>query len=319
MSEALTRRIAAALVVLGVVASPVAAQDADITVTFATGVEPNGDPWHWVEATVWTFDILAPKTLVVRASFGTRTVADRAAGRAGSTVVGIYENREAIPAGSAGKVYWVNALRGLKLLGEEWPEPRTFERLESVELAIWGDDRRYEMSCRDGASPIWAKVFDCWLPSQGAAQSPHGEDIGIAFADSSALGDRLIHFDPYTFDIAAEALTVLAAFESRPGSDPGAVGGYVVCRYGNREAATARGGWRPLHWLGCEADWSEPRTFERLGATDETGGERRGGVEVTISKDGRIYEMRCEDVSEPGSGRWFACWLPPVNQAEGLP
>lgn len=313
MSRAHTSRIAAVLALLGVAATPVASQDADITVTFATGVEPNGDPWHWVEATVSTFDIIAPRTLVVRASFRTRTVDDRAAGRAGSTVVGLYENREAIPAGSIGRVYWAGALQEGKVLGEEWPEPRTFERLESVELAIWGDDSRYEMSCRHSASLTWAKVFDCWLPSPSpvAAQGPHGEDIGIAFADSSALGDRLVHFDPYTFDIAAEALTVLAAFERRTGSDPAAVGGYVVCRYGNREAATARGGWRPLHWLGCEDQWPEPRTFERLGATDGTAGERRGGVEVTISEDGRIYELRCEDVSEPGSGRWFACWLLP--------
>ncbi len=314
MSSSLTRKIVGWLAVLAVpAASQVAAQDPDITVTFATGVEPNDDPWHWVEATVATFDIIAPKTLVVRASFRTRTVDDRAAGRAGSTVVGLYENREAIPAGSVGKVFWAGALREGKVLGEEWPEPRTFERLESVELAIWGDDSRYEMSCRHSASLTWAKVFDCWLPSPSpvAAQGPHGEDIGIAFADSSALGDRLVHFDPYTVDIGAEALTVLAAFERRTGSDPAAVGGYVVCRYGNSEAATARGGWRPLHWLGCEREWLEPRTFERLGATDETGGERRGGVEVTVSKDGRIYEMRCEDVSEPGSGRWFACWLLP--------
>ena len=220
MRGTLTRRIAAVLAVLGVAANPVAAQDADITVTFATGVEPNGDPWHFVEASVWTFDIIAPKTLVVLASFRTRTVADRAAGSVGSMVVGIYENREAIPAGSVGKVYWAGALRGVKVLGEEWPEPRTFERLESVELAIWGDDSRYEMSCRNGPSPTWAKVFDYWLPSPVAAQSPHGEDIGIAFADSSAFGDRLIHFDPYTFDIAAEALTVFAAFERRTVSDP---------------------------------------------------------------------------------------------------
>ena len=311
MSATLTGRIAAALAVLGVAASPVAAQDADITVTFATGVEPNGDPWHFVEASVWTFDIIAPKTLVVRASFRTRTVADRVAGRVGSTVVGIYENREAIPAGSVGKVYWVNALWGLKLLGEEWPEPRTFERLESVELRIWGEDQYYDMSCRDGPSPTWAKVFDCWLASPVAAQSPHGEDIGIAFADSSAFGDRLTHFYPYTFDIPAEALTVLAAFERRTVSDRAAVGGFVVCRYGNREAATAMGGWRPLHWLGCEEEWPEPRTFERLGATDGAGGERRGGVEVSISKDGKSNEMRCEDVSEAGWGRRFACWLLP--------
>lgn len=309
MSPTLTRRIAAALAGLGVAASPVAAQDADITVTFATGLEPNGNPWHRVEATVSTFDIIAPKTLVVLASFRTRTVDDRAAGRVGSSVVGIYENREAIPAGSVGKVHWAGALREGKVLGEEWPEPRTFERLESVELAIYGEDSRHEMPCRHSDSPTWAKVFECWLPSPVAPQSRHGEDIGIAFADSSALGDRLVHFFPYTFDIAAEALTVLAAFARRTGSDPAAVGGYRVSRYGNREAATAMGGWRPLHWLGCEEEWPEPRTFERLGATDGTGGERRGGVEVTISKDGRIYEMRCEDISEPGSGRWFACRL----------
>lgn len=116
MSRTLTRRIAAVLAVLGVSASPVPAQDADITVTFAAGVEPNGDPWHWVEATVSTFDIIAPKTLVVRASFRTRTVDDRAAGRVSSTVVGIYENREAIPAGSIGKVHWAGALREGKVL-----------------------------------------------------------------------------------------------------------------------------------------------------------------------------------------------------------
>ena len=66
--------------------SQVAAQDRDITVTFATGVEPNGNAWHFVEASALTFDIVSPKTLVVIASFRTRTVADRAAGRAGSTV-----------------------------------------------------------------------------------------------------------------------------------------------------------------------------------------------------------------------------------------
>ena len=311
MSRALSSRIAAVLAVLGVAATPVAAQDADITVTFATGVEPNGDPWHWVEATVSTFDIIAPKTLVVRASFRTRTVDDRAAGRAGSTVVGLYENREAIPAGSIGKVFWAGALREGKVLGEEWPEPQAFERLESVELAIWGDDGRYEMPCRHSASLTWAKVFDCWLPSPVATQSPHGEDVGIAFADSSALGDRLVHFYPYTLDIAAEELTVLAAFERRAGSDPATVGSYVVCRYGNREAATASGGWRPLYWLGCEEEWPEPQTFEWLGASAGTGSERRGGVEVSVGRDGGTYEMRCEDVSEPGSGRWFACWLPP--------
>ena len=45
-------------------------------------------------------------------------------------------------------------------------------------------------------------------------------------------------------------------------------------------------------------------------------GERRGGVEVRISKDGRIYEMRCEDVSEAGSGRWF-CLLATVSHVGG--
>ena len=307
MRRTLTRRIAAVLAVLGIAASPVAAQDADITVTFATGVEPNGDPWHWVEATVSTFDIIAPKTLVVLASFRTRTVDDRAAGRVGSSVVGIYENREAIPAGSIGRVHWAGALREGRVLGEEWPEPRTFERLESVELAIYGDDSRYEMSCRRSASLTSAKVFDCWLPSPG----PHGEDIGITFADSSALGDRLIRFHPYTFDIPAEALTVLTAFARGTESDraAGRVTGFEFCQYRSRDAVPAMGGWRPLHWLGCDEDWPEPRTFERLGATDGKGGEHRGGVEVTISKDGRTYEIRCEDVSEPGSGRWFACWL----------
>lgn len=170
MSGSLTRRIVGVLAVLGVRAtSPVAGQDPDITVTFATGAEPNGDPWHWVEATVWTFDIHAPKTLEVRASFRTRTVADRAAGRAGRV---------------------------------------------------------------------------------------------------------------------------------------------VFCRYRSGEAVPEMGGWWRLHWLGCDEEWPEPRTFERLGATDGKGGERRGGVSVTISKDGRTYEMRCEDVSEAGKGRRFACWLP---------
>ena len=309
MSRALTSRIAAVLAVLGVTANPVAAQDADITVTFATGVEPNGDPWHWVEASAWTFDIDAPKSLMVLASFRTRTVADRAAGRDGSTVEGIYENREPIPAGSVGKVYWTRARRELKDLGEEWPEPQTFERIESVRLIVWGDDRLYPMSCRDGPSPIWAKVFDCWLAYPGG---PNGEDIGIAFGDSSFSGDRSTDFYPYTFDIEAEALTVLAGFEIRTMADraAGRADGVVFCRYRSREAVPAMGGWWRLHWLGCDEEWPEPRTFERLGSTDGEAGERRGGVSVTISKDGRTYEMRCEDVSEVGKGRRFACWLP---------
>ena len=298
------------LAVLGVLAaSRVAAQDPDITVTFATGVQPNGDPWHWVEATVNTFDIIAPRTLVVLASFRTRTVADRAAGRAGSTVEGIYENREPIPAGSLAKVYWAGALRGLEVFGaEEWPEPRTFERLESVELAIWGDDSRYEMSCRDNASATRARVFDCWLASTGG---PNGEDIGIAFADSSGLGDRITDFYPYTFDIEAEALTVLVAFARGTESDraAGSVYRLRVLPVQEQGAVPAMGGWRPLHWLGCDEDWPEPRTFERLGATDGQGGEHRGGVSVTISEDGRTYDSRCEDVSEAGKGRRFACWI----------
>ena len=309
MCGSLTRRIVAMLAVLGTpAAGPVAGQDPDITVTFATGVEPNGDPWHFVEASVRTFDIDAPKRLMVRASFRTRTVADRAAGRAGSTVEGIYENREPIPAGSVGRVYWARST-GLADLGEIWPEPQTFERLESVRLTIWGDDRLYPMSCRDGPSPQWAKVFDCWLAYPGG---PNGEDIGITFADSSFFGDRLTSFFPYTFDIEAEALTVLARFEIRTVADraAGRAGGVVFCRYRSREAVPAMGGWWRLHWLGCDEEWPEPRTFERLGATDGKGGERRGGVSVTISKDGRTYEIRCEDVSEPGTGRWFACWLP---------
>ena len=154
MSGSITRSIVGGLAVLGVAAaSPVAGQDPDITVTFATGAEPNGDPWHFVEAAVLTFDIIAPKKLVVLASFRTRTVADRAAGRAGSTVEGIYENREPILAGSVGNVYWAGALRGLKVLGDEWPEPQSFERLENVKVRIWGDESVYTMTCRDGASP----------------------------------------------------------------------------------------------------------------------------------------------------------------------
>lgn len=311
MSGSLARRIVSVLAVLGVAAaSPVAGQDPDITVTFATGVEPNGDPWHLVEASVWTFDIIAPKTLVVLASFRTRTVADRAAGRAGSTVEGIYENREPIPAGSVAKVDWAGALRGLEVFsGEEWPEPHTFERLEGVKVRVWGDDSVYTMPCREKSpSPTRARVFDCWLASTGG---PNGEDIGIAFADSSDLGDRVTDFYPYTFAIEAEALTVLTAFARGTESDraAGRVTGFEFCQYRSREAVPAMGGWRPLHWLGCDDDWPEPRTFARLGATDGHGGEHRGGVSVTISEDGRTYDSRCEDVSEAGKGRRFACWI----------
>ena len=128
-----------------------------------------------------------------------------------------------MPAGSVGEVYWVNALRGLKLLGEEWPEPLTYERLESVELRIWGEDQSYDMSCKHRTSKTWAKTFDCWLASPDAAQRPHGEDIGVAFADSSAFCDRLIHFYPYTLDITAEAVTVLDAFERWTVADSAAV------------------------------------------------------------------------------------------------
>lgn len=142
------------------------------------------------------------------------------------------------------------------------------------------------------------------------AQGPHGEDVAVTFADSSALGDRLIHFYPYTVDIEAEALRVLAAFERGTDADRAGSDDSVYCRYQSREAVPAMGGWRSLHWLRCDEEWPEPRTFERLGVTDGNSRERRGGVRVAIAKDGQTYEMRCEDVSEAGEGRWFACWLP---------
>lgn len=173
MSGILTRRIAGALAVLGVAAtSPLTGQDPDITITFSTGAEPNGDAWHLVEAAVWTFDIIAPKTLVVLASARTRTVADRAAGRTGSMVEGIYENREPIQAGSVAKVYWAGALRGLDVfVGEEWPEPRSFERLESVKVRVWGDDSVYTMPCKENTSRREARVFECWLdPGQPSSR-----------------------------------------------------------------------------------------------------------------------------------------------------
>lgn len=210
------------------------------------------------------------------------------------------------------------SLRYLDLIGSGWsgaipPEMANLAGLQSLKFNSLGyvgpGDQGWlvpDLCVRDSRRLLaWLAALH-WNPprcSGGGTGGPNGEDIGIAFADSSGFGDRSTDFYPYTFDIEAEGLTVLAAFAR------GTELGFEFCQYRSREAVPAMVGWRPLHWLGCDEDWPEPRTFERLGATDGKGGEHRGGVGGTISKDGRTYEMRCEDVSEAGKGRRFACWL----------
>lgn len=155
-----------------------------------------------------------------------------------------------------------------------------------------------------------------------AASPVASQDVLVVF--HSGVSNNRPYTDialvPQTFDIAAETLTILAAFKSRTVADraAGRDGGFVFCRYRNKEAVTvsrtSRGG--GVYWLGCTGEWPEPQTFERLGATDGKGGERRGGVSVTISEDGRTYEMSCEDTSSEitwgetvTSGRAFECWI----------
>ena len=158
--------------------------------------------------------------------------------------------------------------------------------------------------------------------------------LGVAAADPVGAQDVLVVFHsgvidnrpytsidlvPHTFDIAPETLTILAAFENRTVADcaAGRDGRFVFCRYRNKEAVTVSGtSAGGVYWLGCTGEWPEPQTFERLGATDGKGGDRRGGVSVTISENGRTYELSCEDKSSETtwgenvtSGRSYYCWL----------
>ena len=168
-----------------------------------------------------------------------------------------------------------------------------------------------------------------------AAASPvAAQDVLVVFHSGVSNNRAYTHIGlvPRTFDIAAETLTISAAFESRTVADraAGRDGGFVFCRYRNRKAVTVSGtSSGGVYWLGCTGKWPEPQTFERLGATDGKGGERRGGVSVTISEDGRTYEMSCEDTSSETtwgetvtSGRSFDCWLlgvSPAGRSERLP